>query len=224
DLGDSLDNLNLSDLEIPDFGAQSNEEPSVASTLEEADLDSTVVMDWSKDTSVLTAGEDIGGESGSNHDNLTEIDTSSDKAVVDLDESDLEEGLDIDLSSLEGIGEEESPSVTEEAKSSLDDGKDEPTASIEDELSSISFSLDDLNVDLDATPDDGDADDFTSTIQSTLIDLDVNESELNVSLEPVDDDEPESGDKKKDDFDADLELDNLLSDLDTFSSDDKDKK
>jgi len=224
-LGDSLDNLNLSDLEMPDLEPPSDEEPSVASALEETDLDSTVVMDWSKDTSVITAGEDIGGESGSNRDFLTEKDGSPSEVIVDLDDSDLEEGLDIDLSALEGMDEKEDSSVIEKGEASLDIAKEGiSTAAIEDELSSISFSLDDLDVDLDATPADGDVDDFTSTIQSTLIDLGVQESELEVTLEPVDDDEPESVGKEKDDFDADLELDNLLSELDTFSSDDKDKK
>ncbi|MDQ6956641.1 MAG: FimV/HubP family polar landmark protein [Mariprofundaceae bacterium] len=211
-LGDSLDNLNLSDLEMPDLDVPDNEEASVASSLEETDLDRTVVMDWSKDTSVITAGEDIGGESGADHDAPAEADSASDEAIVDLNEANLEEGLDIDLSALE------------EEETSSDDVQEGSSSTIDDELSSMSFSLDDLDVDLDATPDDGDIDDFTSTIQSTLIDLGVKEEELDVSLEPVDEDEPESGDQEKDDFDADLELDNLLSDLDDFSSDDKDKK
>ena len=224
-LGESLDNLNLSDLEMPDLDVQGGEEPSVASALEEVDLDSTVVMDWSKDTSVITAGEDIGGESGANHDNIVEAETSLDEvASIDLDEAGLEEGLDIDLSALEGLGEEEDSSSTEENEPSSDAVQEESTGSLEDELSSMSFSLDDLDVDLDATPADGDVDDFTSTIQSTLVDLGVQESELEIALEPVDENEPESGDKEKDDFDADLELDNLLSDLDNFSNDDKDKK
>jgi hypothetical protein len=224
-LGDSLDNLNLSDLEMPDLEPSSDEEPSAASSLEEIDLDKTVVMDWSKDTSVITAGEDVGGESGANHDGVVEADTSLEEASIDLDEADLEEGLDIDLSALEGLDDQEESSLIDEAKSSSDAVQEEPAnTTMTDELSSMSFSLDDLDVDLDATPADEDIDDFTSTIQSTLIDLGVKESELDVSLEPVDDDEPESGDKEKDDFDADLELDNLLSDLDNFSSDDKDKK
>ncbi len=220
DLGDSLDNLNLSDLEIPDLDTSNHEEPSAASALEAADLDSTVVMDWSKDTSVITSGEDIGGESGTNHDASVEVDADLDEIGIDLDVVDLEEGLDIDLSDLGDLGEEELPNLAADSESLLEE---EPAGVIEDELSSLSFNLDDLDVDLDATPDTGDVDDFTSTIQSTLIDLGVEESELETALEPVDDDlEPEN--KKKNDFDADLELDNLLSDLDAFSSDDKDKK
>ncbi len=221
-LGDSLDNLNLSDLEMPDLNTSSDEEPSAASTLEEVDLDSTVVMDWSKDTSVITAGEDIGGESGANYDELVETDISLEEVSIDLDEADLGEGLDIDLSALEGLDHDEESSLIDEVKPSSDIVSEEPANStLTDELSSMSFSLDDLDVDLDATPADEDMDDFTSTIQSTLVNLGVEESELEVMLEPVDDDEPESGDKEKDDFDADLELDNLLSDLDDFSSDDK---
>jgi len=226
DLGDSLDNLNLSDIEMPDLAEQQAEEPSAASALEEITMDSTVVMDWSKDTSVITAGEDIGGESGSNLGSSDEAASSPvDESIVDLAEPSLEEGLDIDLSALEDMGEEDMPSLTaEESKSSLGDAKEKPADNVEDELSSMSFNLDDLDVDLDATPDDGDIDDFTSTIQSTLIDLGVKESELDVSLEPVDEADSKSEDKGKDDFDADLELDNLLSDLDTLSGDDKDKK
>jgi len=224
-LGDSLDNLNLSDLEMPNLDSLSDEEPSAASSLEEIDLDSTVVMDWSKDTSVITAGEDLGGESGANHDDEVEAETSLEEASIDLDEADLEEGFDIDLSALEGLDGQGESSLINEDKPSADAVQEEPAnTTITDELSSMSFSLDDLDVDLDATPADEDMDDFTSTIQSTLIDLGVKESELDVSLELVDDDEPESGDKEKDDFDADLELDNLLSDLDNFSSDEKDKK
>lgn len=223
DLGDSLDNLNLSDLEMPDLDVQADKEPSVASRLEETDLDSTVVMDWSKDTSIITAGEDIGGESGSNNASLAEASSDSDQAIVNLDEADLEEGLDIDLSALEGLGEEESPSLIQD-ENLLSDVQEVSADNIDDELSSMSFSLEDFDIDLDATPDDGEDDDFTSTIQSTLIDLGVNESELDVSLEPVEGDAPELGSKEKDGFDADLELDNLLSDLDTFSSDDKEKK
>ena len=211
-LGDSLDNLNLSDLEMPDLDVPDNKEASVASSLEETDLDSTVVMDWSKDTSVITAGEDIGGESGADHDVPAEADITSDEAIVDLNETNLEEGLDIDLSTLE------------DDETSSDDVQEDSSSTLDDELSSMSFSLDDVDVDLDAAPDDGDIDDFTSTIQSTLMDLGVKEEELDVSLEPVDEDESESGDQEKDDFDADLELDNLLSDLEDFSSDDKDKK
>ncbi len=221
-LGDSLDNLNLSDLEMPDLNSSSDEEPSAVSTLEEVDLDSTVVMDWSKDTSVITAGEDIGGESGANYDELVETDISLEEVSIDLDEADLGEGLDIDLSSLEGLDHDEESSLIDEVKPASDIVSEEPANStLTDELSSMSFSLDDLDVDLDATPADEVMDDFTSTIQSTLVNLGVEESELEVMLEPVDDDEPESGDKEKDDFDADLELDNLLSDLDDFSSDDK---
>lgn len=215
-LDDSLDSLNLSDLEMPDLNVQGSDEPSVASSLEEIDLDSTVVMDWSRDTSVIAGNEEIGGESGANHDAPAAADDSLDEAVIDLDESDLAEGLDIDLSAMEVLGEEEeSPSGAIQ---------EESTNTFDDELSSMSFSLDNLDVDLDATPDDGDSDDFTSTIQSTLVDLGVKEDELEVSLEPIDENDSESGDKEKDDFDADLELDNLLSDLDTFSGDNKDKK
>jgi len=221
-LGDSLDNLNLSDLEMPDLNSSSDEEPSAASTLEEVDLDSTVVMDWSKDTSVIAAGEDIGGESGANYDELVETDISLEEVSIDLDEADLGEGLDIDLPALEGLDHDEKSSLIDEVKPSSEIVSEEPANStLTDELSSMSFSLDDLDVDLDATPADEDMDDFTSTIQSTLVNLGVEESELEVMLEPVDDDEPESGDKEKDDFDADLELDNLLSDLDDFSADDK---
>jgi len=225
-LGDSMDNLNLSDIEMPDLASQGKEEASVASSLEEITMDSTVVMDWSKDTSVITAGEDIGGESGSNLGSSDEGGSSSaGEPIVNLAEPSLEEGLDIDLSALEDMGEEEEASlIVEENEPSLDDAKVEPVDRVEDKLSSMSFNLDDLDVDLDATPDDGDIDDFTSTIQSTLIDLGVKESELDVSLEPVDEVDLKPEDKGKDDFDADLELDNLLSDLDTFSGDDKDKK
>jgi len=194
-LGDSLDNLNLSDLEMPDLNSSSDEEPSAASTLEEVDLDSTVVMDWSKDTSVIAAGEDIGGESGANYDELVETDISLEEVSIDLDEADLGEGLDIDLPALEGLDHDEKSSLIDEVKPSSEIVSEEPANStLTDEL---------------------------STIQSTLVNLGVEESELEVMLEPVDDDEPESGDKEKDDFDADLELDNLLSDLDDFSADDK---
>lgn len=223
DLGDSLDDLDLSGLEMPDLDEQPANEPSAASSLEEADLDKTVVMDWSKDTSVITAGEDIGGESGANHDSLAEADSNSDEAVIDLDEAGLEEGLDIDLSALEGLGEEESLDLSEH-EDLLGDVQEASTNTIDDELSSMSFSLEDLDIDLDATPDDGEADDFTSTIQSTLVGLGVKESVEDASLEPVGEGESDSGNKEKDDFDADLELDSLLSDLDTFSSDDKEKK
>jgi len=218
-LGDSLDNLNLSDLEMSNLDKQDVEEPSVASALEEVELDKTVVMDWSKDTSVITAGEDIGGESGSN---IGASDVSQDEVTVDLDESNLEEGLDIDLSDLEDMDDEKLSDVSVEDH---EPAKPESEAIIKDELSSISFDLDDLDVDLDATSGDEDVDDFTSTIQSTLIDLGVEESELDVSLEPIDeDDDSESGDKQKDDFDADVELNNLLRDLDTLSGDKNDKK
>jgi len=223
DLGDSLDDLDLSGLEMPDLDEQPANEPSAASSLEEADLDKTVVMDWSKDTSVITGGEDIGGESGANHDSLAEADSNSDEAVIDLDEAGLQEGLDIDLSALEGLGEEESLDLSEH-EDLLGDVQEVSTNTIDDELSSMSFSLEDLDVDLDATPDDGEADDFTSTIQSTFVGLGVKESEQDAPLESVDEGESDSGSKKKDDFDADLELDSLLSDLDTFSSDDKEKK
>ena len=190
-------------------------------------MDSTVVMDWSKDTSVVTADEDVGGESGSGFEDMMPAATTdaTDDAGVNLEDVSLQEGLDIDLSGFDDLGmDEQDASVQDGEPSSTAEEDQGSELGFEDELSSVSFNLDDLDVDLDATASSDDLDDFTSTIQSTLIDLGVEESELDVALEPVEDDAVPLGEPDEHDEAAeDLALENLLSDLDTFSGD-KDRK
>ncbi|MDQ6953200.1 MAG: FimV/HubP family polar landmark protein [Mariprofundaceae bacterium] len=94
--------------------------------------------------------------------------------------------------------------------------------------------FDDLDIDLDAVDHDADLEEFTSTIQATLKELGVEDGELDapevddMNIHDLDTDfddlnlsELEDGHvNKKDGFEASLELDNLLSELDDFSKGD----
>jgi len=200
---DEDDGLNLSDLDISDELIKSaSDADSQVDALDElgtADLDKTVVMDWSKET-VTSGAQNIGSESGAE-----EIDFSDDNSTLD--------GLE-----MEAPAAEESVTETVAAEETVVEAEPEAVeAEPEEHLSSVEFDLDDLeglDVDLDESMDSSELDDFSSTIQTSIdeikesvdseekaekakvdtIDLEVNETDLDdnieFGLEPIDD-EPE---------------------------------
>jgi len=206
-----------------------------------ADLDKTVVMDWSKET--LTSGDqDIGSESGAGD--------------IEFDSDDLTEEPAAEESAVEVPAVDEVDATADAAVSLAE--SDEP----EEHLSSVEFDLEDLNVDLDAPVDSDDMDDFSSTIQTNIeeirggdnpdssaksdsVDLDVGDDAF--GLEPLDSDDDDSisaegidggldalkGEESSieellensndKDFDATMELDSLLSELNLDEDDEKKK-
>ncbi|MDX8396944.1 MAG: hypothetical protein R8K49_01360, partial [Mariprofundaceae bacterium] len=211
--------LELSDLDMS--VAEAEDEPgdaSVASSIEEQELDNTVVMDWSKDTSIIKNGEEAGSESGANPAFVSEFEEKGADLVQDEAQA-SSAGLDIDLSGLASL-DDELKDISSEVAADLNEEPDE------DALSSVSLSLDDLDVDMSAVEHDAEIEEFTSTIQATLTELGVDDSEVEMlpsstgegkSVDAVDA-EPQFGD-----FDASLELESLLSDLEELESD-EDKK
>ena len=243
DNGLNLTDFDLTDemMEIPEESGEGSLQVDALDELGTADLDKTVVMDWSKET-LASAGQSIGGESGAG-----EIDFSDDESAVE--ESSAEESP------------AEEP-VTEEAQA-----ESEP----EEHLSSIELTSEDLNldvdVDVDESTDSDEPDVFSSTIQTSTAEIkaevdsisgagsdaeksDVDES-LEFEFEPIDEEKAEaseggiipeglgetpidelSGSGSLDDlladsdkdFDATMELDSLLSELgeaDETASDEK---
>ena len=243
---DEDDGLDLSEFDISDDMMEvSGEETAQVDALDElgtADLDKTVVMDWSRET-LASGGESIGGESGAG-----EIDFADhDSAVEEPGEPAVEEPV---------IEESQAESEPEEHLSSI-------------ELNLEDLNIDaDVDLDLDESMDSGELHDFSSTIQSSIeeieggvdtnpeaspeaekadaIDLD---DSLDFDFEPIDEEKPEPsegeisaeglGDVSLDDlsgsgsledllessdkdFDATMELDSLLSELGGEPSD-KDK-
>lgn len=232
-----MDDFDLSDL---DLSAESVDDAPVAveepeEDLATADLDKTVVMDWSKET--LTPGDhELGGESGAG-------------------EIEFESGA----SSAEEVA-EAAPEAVVEAEPEVEASAPEAEEPSE-HLSSVEFDLEDLDVDLDAPVDSDDLDDFSSTIQTNIeeikgddadkadkpesSDLDVGDDAF--GLEPLDGDDAdgisaegmdggldslkddvasiedliENSDDK--DFDATMELDSLLSELSLDEDEDKKK-
>ncbi len=226
--------LDLSDFDLPSEMMEASEEGSLqVDALDElgtADLDKTVVMDWSKET-LASVGQNVGGESGAD-----EISFSDDEPAVEASSA------------------EESPveePVVEEAQT-----ESEP----EEHLSSIELTVDDLNIDVDVnfdeSTDSDEPDDFSSTIQTSIEKIqeeadsssgaasdeeksDADES-LEFEFEPADEEKAEAsegeisaeglGEVSADDlsgsgsledllensdenFDATMELDSLLSEL-----------
>lgn len=137
------DGLNLSDLDLTgESEAQPASPEAAGEELQTADLDKTLVMDWSKDT--VTSGDyEVGGESGAG-----EIDLSFDLDTMD-----------------EGETASAEPSIETIAESA--DEIEEP----EEHLSSVEFDLEDLNVDLDTPVSSDDVDDFSSTIQTSTAEI-----------------------------------------------------
>ncbi len=243
------DGLNLSELdlsgeteiEIPAAGAASEPDDEVMT----ADLDKTVVMDWSKET-LSSAEHNVGSESG-----------AGDISFDDVEPTPLTGGT------ADVAEEDAAPAKTE---------VEEPA----ENLSSVEFDLEDLDVDLETPSSSDDPDDFSSTIQThvgeiedsdgsetdeksdaadkpsatepDVVGLDTAESEIDAfDLEPI----SETGDgtisadgledasldlsdnasledlieKSEDkDFDATLELDSLLTQLSDLDEDEEKKK
>jgi len=249
---DDDDGLNLSDIDLSAemmdsvVSEKSESELDQVDALDElgtADLDKTVVMDWSKET-LSSADEEFGGVSGAEE---IDIDFSDDESTV--------EKLDIELPAAE-------ESVAEDVQT-----ESEP----EEHLSSIEFDLEDLDVDLDESMDSDELDDFSSTIQTSIdeikegvgsenaseeeklntIDLEEDnavDEDLEFGLESLDegpaegeisaeglgetslDDLSGSGsleeliENSDKDFDATMELDSLLSELGDLDEPESDKK
>jgi len=210
--------LDLSDLEMP--VDDESDGISMGSSIEDDDVDSTVVMDWSKETAVL-GDEETGKDDGLSLDGLGDFDEPVEASLTSEMQALDVEANDIDLSfpsldDAQGGTASVLPSQVEEGVTTLDD---------ENDLGDISLNLDDLDIDLGEVDPNTDLDDFTSTIQSTLTDLGIAADEQlgAPSLESSPDDSLGSVDMtdEKIDLDASMELDDLLSDLEKFSDEDK---
>jgi len=242
--------LNLSDLDLSDEMMDISEDASsqidALDELGTADLDKTVVMDWSKET-LASAGQNVGGESGADEINFSDSESVAEELIA------------------EEPAVEESPAekpVVEEAQT-----ESEP----EEHLSSIELTMEDLNlesdVDLDESTDSDEPDDFSSTIQTSIEKIqeeadsgsgdgsdaeksDVDES-LEFAFEPLDEEKAEASEgeiipeglgetpvdelsgsgsledllkNSDEDFDATMELDSLLSELGETDESTSDKK
>ncbi|MDX8407635.1 MAG: hypothetical protein R8L58_04545, partial [Mariprofundaceae bacterium] len=233
--------FDLSDVELPDSSeaAAENEGPQI----ETADLDKTVAMDWSKDTSVDSDEFDISGESGAEETEFESVDEVPEPAAASEEpaapveepvaeaepateaepaaEPEQEITLGEDTFGMETEAASEAPAAEEPAaevettasldlgEGDLDDGFDVSDAEVEpadDFTSTIRTSLDEVGVD---------PDDFTATGEHDLqFNVDAAESLDESMLEKVDDEsadaEPEAEKKGDDTIDGialDLEED-----------------
>jgi len=183
--------LDLSDLELPEGDTEEEEsEGSVASSFDTAELEKTVVMDWSKgvtDTSSLAEKEnenndkDIPDDTG-NFD-LADLSIDDESEVVDSEEG-VSETADVETEALDissGVTEGDiDGDMTISNLMSLDDNPSaDETSESGEHVSSVELDLNDLDVDLDAAEHD-DLEEFTSTIQATLSDLGVDDSEIEI--------------------------------------------
>jgi pilus assembly protein FimV len=240
---DEDNGLNLSDLDLSDEMMEITEESGEGSlqvdALDElgtADLDKTVVMDWSKET-LASAGQSIGGESGAG-----EIDFSDDESAVE--ESPAEEPV-TEEAQAESEPEEHLSSIeltSEDLNLDADIDLDESTDSDEPDVfsSTIQTSTAEIKAEVDSISGAG----------SDAEKSDVDES-LEFEFEPIDEEKAEAsegefsaGDLKKvsvdelsgsgsledllkssdEDFDATMELDSLLSELGEADESASDKK
>jgi len=226
------DGFDLSDLEMPEIDASSDEEQndSIASSIESGDFDKTVAMDWSSDTALLQEDETPDSESGADEIALGLDEKSDVESTPTVEEEDTSLEFDLDSLDLDDEGDIGLTTATMAAPEGLESIADQDDSDPAEHLSSVEFDLDDLDVDLDAVEHDADLDAFTSTIQATLQELGV-ESDLDETSDGIDlsldDDAKETSESNKNDsdfdFDGSLELDDLLSDLEDLSEDDKKK-
>ncbi len=227
--------FDLSDIDLPDSGGQGDAGPEAE--IETADLEKTVAMDWSRDTSVDTDDLDLMGESGAG-DEAPAVEgpetgeASEDERQAEASDLDVSLGGDtIDTEVSEG-GEPAAEEATtlDLGEGDLDDGFDIEEAEVEpadDFTSTIRTSLDKVAKE---------ADDFTATGEHDLqFNLDAAEALDDSMLESLDDvpDIGEAGTSASDEDSAgitlDLEedqeatqkLDDLLSE---FTDEDEDKK
>ena len=206
----------LGDLDLSSFDLTENEVvESFESVAVNEHAQSTPTMPNSGDEYLLTEFSDLNlGEFDEDtvlpNDKLSSVKASSSLTVADeMDDLTMQMGALDDL-----------------AKGLHDDLGAESSPDLDD--------FDDLDIDLDAVDHDADLEEFTSTIQATLKELGVEDGELDAlevddtNIHDIDADfddlnlsELEEGHlNKKDGFEASLELDNLLSELDDFSKGD----
>jgi len=242
------DGLSLSDLDFTDDETGSDVTEHIEEPKEElmtADLDKTVVMDWSKET-VSPEDYDASGESGAGE---IEIDFGQKESLAEEDGK-TENGVEAESEPKEHL------TSIEFDLDDLDVDLDEPVSSddLDDFSSTIQTSIDEIKKESASGAVEGDVE------ESEAIDFDLDESlaeeDTSFGLEPLDEetaveidgassDSEDLGDdslalnidnealenlieKSEDkDFDATLELDSLLSELGDLdeeeSSSDKDK-
>ncbi len=233
--------FDLSDVEMPDLGEAASE--SEDSQIETADLEKTVAMDWSKDTSVDSDEFDISGESGvedtafesvaEEPELTTEATAEAGPEQAGEEISFVEDAVDVEEESAEPEAQESAPAAEVETTASLelgdgdlDDGFDIADAEVEpadDFTSTIRTSLDEVG---------GEANDFTATGEHDLqLDADASDNLDESMLEAVTDEAKPEADQEvtidgislelDDDIDATQKLDSLLSE---FTDEDDDKK
>ena len=181
--GEGLD-FDLSDIELPeaeDASASEHEGPQV----ETADLDKTVAMDWSKDTSIDSDEFDISGESGAGEEvaEMFEPEAAEPEAAepeeLMFEISGEDEAAEPEALAFEVSGEDEAAALDETTITHGDtigvEADESPAEEGEASKAETTASLDLGDDDLDDGFDISDAevepaDDFTSTIRTSLDD------------------------------------------------------
>ncbi|MDQ6990524.1 MAG: FimV/HubP family polar landmark protein [Mariprofundaceae bacterium] len=210
---------NVGEFDLPDL---SNDEKV---DLDSDDLDLSA-MNWSVDDLDFkgseSSGLDLLNKDTGSSDDIATMDVSDELNLDDISLSDF----DSDSSDLLSDADDSSNLISDhESMTTIDD--------VSDELNLDDLDLNDMkSLDLNAVNHDANLEEFTSTIQAPLKELGVDNNDLDESsehLEDVDandldfgelnlDDFEENNSNTKDDFDASLELDSLLSELDNFST------
>lgn len=231
--GGGLD-FDLSDFEVPEEPAQpaeSDEGPEVST----ADLESTVAIDWSQDTSVDSGEQQISGESGAVdmfEETGGEIASQAEAAEADAGSADDLGELDFDLSGLDVDAASEAESAAPEmaaGEATQASQADEGPAPLDLDAGDLDAGMDLSEIEVEA------ADDFTSTITSTVDNVSASDVDFTATGEhdlqmtagaaSSGDDSDDGGllnlDFDSDDQDATQQLEDLLSE---FSDEDDEKK
>jgi len=210
------DGLNLSELDLGDENeidiSAADENGGSDEEMMTADLDKTVVMDWSKET--LSSDEhNIGGESGADEISFDDEEPAATDDALSFDEAVTEEPVAEEPVAEEPVAEEpvaEEPVAAPVDKSagSLEEKDDEPA----EHLSSVEFDLEDLDVDLDASSSSDDPDDFSSTIQTHVGDIGVSDDSQEDKSKSLDDAVSEADDLGLEPLDESKDDDSISAD------------
>lgn len=171
---DGLD-FDLSDIELPESEDEATAE-SGGPQMETADLDKTVAMDWSKDTSIDSDEFDLMGESGADQPEFESEDEpvaeepAAEETVSETAEPVLEEVEEIEVGEGETAVEEITLGDDTVGLESDEQSDSQEAESSQDETAaSLDLGDGDLDAGFDATEGEVEpADDFTSTIRTSL--------------------------------------------------------
>jgi len=237
---DDDNGLNLSEFDLSDEMMESaSEETSQVDALDElgtADLDKTVVMNWSKET-MSSGGQDVGGESGAGELDFSDVESAADESSseepaadepaeepeenlsgMDLNLEDLDIDLDVDLDLDESMDSGEMNDFSSTIQSSIDKIEEEVVTDPGGSPAAENSAADDLQANV-ADGDESFDFDFESVDEEKpeTFDGEISADGLGeISLDDLSggsgslEDLLEGSDK---DFDATMELDSLLSEL-----------